>query len=402
MTQNNMLVTINNIQRKFYMENVIIIRYGEIFLKGKNFGFFEKKLIENIESQLSSFECKLNKLNKRFYVSGYNLKQEKRIIEALRCVFGIHSLSPAVKIGSTIDEINDYVSTIKLENKSFRVSVNRADKRFPISSMQYGAKLGGIILKNNHNAKVDLHTPEITVNVDIRENDTTFVFYQVVSARGGMPVGTSGNGLVLLSGGIDSPVAAYMMAKRGMPIAALHFHSYPYTSEDAKNKVIELAKLVSKYTGHFKLYVCKFTEIQESIHKNCNSEFMITLMRRIMYRIAERVAITNNIKSIITGENLGQVASQTVESLTVTNAVVENLPIFRPLIAFDKEDITKISKDIGTYETSILPYEDCCTVFLPKHPLIKPKLEKCLLEEKKLDIEGLIENAIKNIEVVEI
>ena len=384
------------------MENVIIIRYGEIFLKGKNFGFFEKTLVDNIEKQLVSFNCVFNRLNKRFYVSGYEPKYEKKIIEALRCVFGIHSLSPAVKVGSSEAEINNYVSTIKLGGKSFRVSVNRADKRFPIPSMEYGAKLGGVLLKNNHDAKVDLHTPEITVNVDIRENDTTFIYHQVISARGGMPVGTSGSGLVLLSGGIDSPVAAYMMAKRGMPISALHFHSYPYTSEDAKNKVIELAKIVSKYTGHFKMYICKFTEIQEAIHKNCNSEFMITLMRRIMYRIAEKVAINNNIASIITGENLGQVASQTVESLTVTNAVVEKLPIFRPLIAFDKEDITKISKDIGTYETSILPYEDCCTVFLPKHPLIKPKLDKCLKEEQKLDIEGLIENAIANIEVIEI
>jgi thiamine biosynthesis protein ThiI len=384
------------------MERVIIIRYGEIFLKGKNFGFFEKTLVDNIANQLEQYDCVLNRLNKRFYVSGYDPKHEKKIIESLRCVFGVHSLSPAVKVGSTVEEINDYVSTINLRQKSFRVSVNRADKRFPISSMEYGAKLGGVLLKNNHDAKVDLHTPEITVNVDIRENNTTFVYHQVVMGRGGMPVGASGNGLVLLSGGIDSPVAAYMMAKRGMPISALHFHSYPYTSEDAKNKVIELAKIVSKYTGHFKMYICKFTEIQEAIHKNCNSEFMITLMRRIMYRIAERVAIDNCIASIITGENLGQVASQTVESLTVTNAVVKKLPIFRPLIAFDKEDITRISKDIGTYETSILPFEDCCTVFLPKHPLIKPKLDKCLKEEEKLDIEELIANAIANIEVVEI
>ncbi len=384
------------------MENVIIIRYGEIFLKGKNFGFFEKTLVDNIENQLSGFECQFNRLNKRFYVSGYNPKQEKKIIEALKCVFGIHSLSPAVKVGSTVEQINEYVSTIKLGSKSFRVSVNRADKRFPISSMEYGAKLGGILLKANNDARVDLHTPEITVNVDIRENDTTFVYYDTISARGGMPVGTSGSGLLLLSGGIDSPVAGYMMAKRGMPISALHFHSYPYTSEDAKNKVVELAKLITKYTGHFKLYVCSFTEIQEAIHKNCNSEFMITLMRRIMYRIAERVAISKGIGSIITGENLGQVASQTVESLTVTNAVVDTIPVFRPLIAFDKEDITKISKDIGTYETSILPFEDCCTVFLPKHPLIKPKLEKCLKEEEKLDIESLIERAISNIEVFEI
>lgn len=384
------------------MENVVIIRYGEIFLKGKNFGFFEKKLIDNIKAKLKDFNCELITLNKRFYISGYEPRQEKKIIDIVKCVFGVHSVSPAVKIGSNVEEINEYISSLNLRAKTFRVSVNRADKRFPIRSMEYGAKLGGFILKNNPGIKVDLHNPEINVCVDIRENNTTFVYHEVVDAVGGMPVGTSGSGLLLLSGGIDSPVAGYMMAKRGMPISALHFHSYPYTSEEAKNKVIELAKLTSKYTGHFKLYVCSFTEIQEAIHHNCNSEFMITLMRRIMYRIAERVALANGIQSIITGENLGQVASQTVESMTVTNAVVEKLPIFRPLLAFDKEDITNIAVKIETYETSILPYEDCCTVFLPKHPLIKPKLEKCIREESKLDLENLISRAIENIEVIEI
>jgi thiamine biosynthesis protein ThiI len=249
---------------------------------------------------------------------------------------------------------------------------------------------------------VDLHDPELNLCVDIRENNKTFVFYENIKGAGGMPVGTSGSGLLLLSGGIDSPVAGYMMAKRGMPISALHFHSYPYTSESAKQKVIDLAKLIKKYTGPFKLYVCSFTEIQENIHKNCNSEFMITLMRRIMYRIAERLSLKVGVQSIITGENLGQVASQTVESMTVTNEVVKELPIFRPLIAFDKEDISDIAKKIGTYETSILPYEDCCTVFLPKHPLIKHKKDKCEIEESKLDLENLIENALNSIEVIEI
>ena len=384
------------------MENVILIRYGEIFLKGKNFGYFEKTLIDNIKEKISEFDCDFIRLNKRFYVSGYSKKEEKKLIKKISSVFGVHSISPAVKISSDQFVIENYVSSLKFNNRTFRVTVNRADKRFPIGSMEYGAKLGGLILKNNQGIKVDLHNPELVVNVDIRENDTTFVYYDTIECRGGMPIGTSGSGLLLLSGGIDSPVAAYMMAKRGMPITALHFHSYPYTSEDAKNKVIELAKIVSEYTGHFKLYICSFTEIQEAIHKNCNSEYMITLMRRIMYRIAERLALSKGIASIITGENLGQVASQTVESMTVTNAVVETLPIFRPLISFDKEDITKIAVDIGTYDTSILPYEDCCTVFLPKHPVIKPKLEKCLKEEQKLDIEKLIDKALESIEVIEI
>lgn len=389
-------------QRIIIMENVVIIRYSEIFLKGKNFVFFENKLVDNIKEKLNGISCELKRMNKRFFVGGYEKRDEKKIIERLLTVFGVHSISPAVKIESSIECIDEYVSSLKLNKKSFRVSVNRADKRFPITSMEYGAKLGGLILKNSKDVFVDLHNPQVNVCVDIRENNCTFVYYEVISGLGGMPVGTSGSGLLLLSGGIDSPVAGYMMAKRGMPISALHFHSYPYTSEDAKNKVVELAKIVSKYTGHFKLYVCSFTEIQEAIHKNCNSEFMITLMRRIMYRIAERLALREGIGSIITGENLGQVASQTVESMTVTNAVVEKLPIFRPLIAFDKEEITKIAVNIGSYETSILPYEDCCTVFLPKHPLIKPKLDKCIFEESKFDFESLIEKALSSIEVIEI
>lgn len=384
------------------MENVVIIRYSEIFLKGKNFAFFENKLASNIEEKISDISCKLIKLNKRFFVCDYQKRDEVKIIKRLNTVFGIHSISPAVKIKSEPSAIEEYISSLSFDEDTFRVSVNRADKRFPIGSMEYGAKLGGLILKCNKGISVDLHNPKVNVCVDIRENDNTFVYYETIPCRGGMPVGTSGNGLLLLSGGIDSPVAGYMMAKRGMPITALHFHSYPYTSEDAKNKVVELGKLVSKYTGHFKLYICSFTEIQEAIHKHCDGDYMITLMRRIMYRIAERLALSKGVASIVTGENLGQVASQTVESMTVTNAVVEKLPIFRPLIAFDKEDITKIAVDIGTYDTSILPYEDCCTVFLPKHPVIKPKLEKCLAEESKLDIDGLISRALANLEVIEI
>ena len=384
------------------MQKVIIIRYSEIFLKGKNFKYFEDALIDNIRGKLKKYEYKFNRLNKRFFISDYLEKDEKKIIEDLKSVFGLHSISPAVRIGSTVDAINEYVSTLTFKERTFRVSVNRADKRFPIPSMEYGAKLGGIILRNNPSISVDLHNPQINVNVDIRESDSTFVYYKVIPCVGGMPVGTSGRGLLLLSGGIDSPVAGYMMAKRGMSISALHFHSYPYTSIDAKNKVIELAKIMSKYTGKVRLYICKFTEIQESIHHNCNSEFMITLMRRIMYRIAERVAVQNHLGCLITGENLGQVASQTMESMTVTNAVVETMPIFRPLIAFDKEEISKIASEIGTFETSILPYEDCCTVFLPKHPVIKPKLNKCIKEESKLNIEELIARACENIEIIDI
>jgi thiamine biosynthesis protein ThiI len=280
--------------------------------------------------------------------------------------------------------------------------VNRADKTFPISSIEYSKYLGGVVLKNNNHLSVDLHNPQINLCVDIRENHTAFVYYENIMCRGGMPVGTGGKGMLLLSGGIDSPVAGYMMSKRGMSLSAIHFHSYPYTSESAKQKVIDLANIIKKYSGNFKLYIVSFTEIQEAIHKNCDGDFMITIMRRIMYRIAERVAKSCGAQCVITGENLGQVASQTVESMTVTNAVVQDLPIFRPLISFDKEDITSIAKDIGTFETSILPYEDCCTVFLPKHPVIKPKIDKCLVEESKLDLESLINNALNSVEIIDI
>ena len=371
-------------------------------MKGKNFYFFEDKLFANIKEKLKSVKCVLNRMNKRFYVAGYDDIDEKKIVSILLTVFGIHSISTGVLTHSKDDDIKSYISTIKLNSETFRVSVNRADKSFPYTSIDYSAMLGGLILKNNKGIKVDLHSPSIDVCVDIRDNDITFIYYDTFVGLGGMPVGTAGSGMLLLSGGIDSPVAGYMMAKRGMPISAIHFHSYPYTSIQAKEKVIELGRIISKYTGHFTLYVVSFTKIQEEIHKNCDGDYMITLMRRIMFRIAERLAKDKGIESIITGENLGQVASQTVESMTVTTDVVENLPIFRPLISFDKSEIMDIAKKIGSYETSILPYEDCCTVFLPKHPVIRPKVPKCEKEEAKIDIEQLINGAMQNIEIVEI
>lgn len=384
------------------IENVVVIRYSEIFLKGKNFAFFEKKLFDNIIEKLQDIDCEVVKMNKRFFVQKFEQKNLKKIIERMLTVFGICSISPAVKMDTDLKTIDDYVSSIRISKKSFRVTVNRADKRFPMTSIDYSKSLGSILLSNNNDAYVDLHNPDVTVFVDIRENGYTFVYTDVIDGLGGMPVGTSGTGLSLLSGGIDSPVATYMMSRRGMEINAIHFHSYPYTSESAKQKVISLAKLLKKYTGSFKLYIVSFTKIQEDIHKFCDGDFMITIMRRIMFRIAERLAKQKGLQCIITGENLGQVASQTVESMTVTNNVVSDLPIFRPLISFDKEDISKIAKQIGTFDTSILPYEDCCTVFLPKHPVIKPKLIKCEKEESKLDIEKLINEALENVEIIEI
>lgn len=383
------------------MENAILIRYGELFLKGKNKGFFEKTLINNIKDRLKNYSCSVNKISGRYYVSDYDKADEFQIIETLSKVFGIHSISPAVMIETSEKAIEEYVSNIKLETKTFRITVKRADKSFPFTSNEYSAKLGGMVLKNNPLVKVDLFNAETDINVDIRENGKTFIFFEKINCLNGMPVGTSGKGLLLLSGGIDSPVAGFTMAKRGMTLSALHFHSYPYTSEQAKQKVLDLAQILSGYTGNIKLYICKFTKIQEEIHKNCDPEYMITIMRRIMMRIAEKLCKKRNLQTIITGESLGQVASQTIESITVTNGVVKTIPVLRPLIGMDKEDITIIAKNINTFKTSILPYEDCCTVFLPEHPVIRPTLEKVLEEESKLDIDTLVNDAFLDMEIVE-
>lgn len=378
------------------MEKSILIRYGELFLKGKNKIFFETSLYDNIKLQLRNFKCNLYKISGRFVINKYDENLETNIIEKLQKVFGIHSVSPAATLKTTMENIVEYVSTIKLYCNTFKVDVNRADKRFELTSMELQRQLGGVVLKNNPQLKVNLTTPQSTVYVDIRENGETFIFHEIYKGSGGMPTSTSGKAMLLLSGGIDSPVAGYQMAKRGLTIEAVHFYSFPYTSEMAKEKVIKLARILSGYTGTIKLHIVPFTKIQEDIHKNCKNEYMITLMRRFMMRIAERIALKNNAGAIITGESLAQVASQTIESINVTNEVIETLPVFRPLIGNDKEEIIEISRKINTFETSILPYEDCCTVFLPDKPIIKPKREKVAAEEDLLDIENLIENAIEN------
>ena len=383
------------------MQKVILIRFGELFLKGKNKHIFEKMLLNNIRERLVDFSVVVEKIGGRYVVSGYKEEDEAKLIKTIQKVFGIHSLSPAVAIETSIENIKNYVSSIKLSAKTFRVTVNRADKTFPYNSTQFSAIVGGYVLANN-DIEVDLYEPETTLFVDIRERNTTYIYFENVACERGLPIGSSSKGLLLLSGGIDSPVAGYMMAKRGMPIDAVHFHSYPYTSELAKQKVIKLASILSDYVGRFKLYVVSFTKIQEEINRHCKPEYMITIMRRFMMRISELIAEKYGCKAIITGESLGQVASQTVESITVTNLGAKEMPILRPLIAMDKEDITDISRKINAFETSILPYEDCCTVFLPKHPLIKPRLDKVEIEEKKLDFDGLVQKAIDELEIIEI
>lgn len=379
------------------MQNVILIRIGEIFLKGRNKNFFINTLYKNIFLKISKYNVDLKSLNNRFFIEKYPVELEEKIIDDLKKVIGIHSISPCTMINSNYSDICDYVNSIKICTDTFRVTVNRADKRFQIKSDTFAAELGGIILKNQPDLKVDLMKAQTEVFVDIREK-FTFVYYKTITCESGMPVSSGGNGLLLLSGGIDSPVAGYLMAKRGMKIFALHFNSYPYTNEQAKNKVKELCKLLSCYTMQIDLYCVSVTKIQEAIHTKCNGEYMITLLRRFMVKIAELLANKINCKALITGESLGQVASQTIESITTTNNAVEHMPVLRPLIAMDKDEIIKISKKIDTFKISILPYEDCCTVFLPRNPIIKPKIEKVLFEENKLDLENLLNNAMETIE----
>ena len=382
------------------MTKAILIRFGEIFLKGKNKHVFEKMLIHNILNALKEFEIKLTKISGRYILTDYDELYENEIMEKVCNVFGVYSISPCFVVKANREDIEDCLKNIEINTSTFKVDVKRADKFFPIQSTEFAALMGGVILSKYPKLKVNLSKPETTIYIEIREDGNTYIYSKILKAVGGMPVGSSGAGLLLLSGGIDSPVAGYLMSKRGMPLQAIHFHSFPYTSELAKDKVISLAKIISEYTGNIKLHIVPFTKIQEEIHKNCKPEYMITLMRRIMMRIAEKIAKNNDLKAIITGESLAQVASQTIESMTVTNAVVCDLPVLRPLIAMDKEDIIEISKKINTYETSILPYEDCCTVFLPEHPIIKPKMEKVLKEEERLKIAELIDDAISKIEVV--
>ena len=381
------------------MEKIILIRLGEIFLKGNNKGFFIGTLKKNILSSLKDFSFTFTSSQNRFYIEKYATDDEPIILEKLKKIFGIYSISVAVKVPTDIRNIAEICSDIFPQTGKFRVSVKRADKKMMQTSMEIAREIGAIMLDKNPSLCVSLTDFDFEVNVDIRENGLTYIFYDKIMCQGGLPVGCGGNGMLLLSGGIDSPVAGYMMAKRGLKLFAVHYHSFPYTSEQAKEKVIDLAKIVSQYSGEIVLYVVPFTEIQYEIKEKCPIEYMITMMRRFMMRIAEKLAVENHCGAIITGESLGQVASQTMESINVTNSVV-SLPVFRPLIGFDKTDIIDISNRIGTFETSILPYEDCCTVFLPKNPVIRPKKETAETFEENLDMEGLIQSALERVEKI--
>lgn len=378
------------------MNNIILIRFNEIHLKGGNKKYFTKLLYNNIKDALKGYEYKLENIQNRLLIRDYS--EEDEIISILKCVFGVHSVSKAVELTNDAELIKNFVSEIKI-NSTFKCDVNRADKSFPIKSNDFACDLGEIVLNNNENAKVDIHNPETIIHVDIRENGKTYIFYDIIYAYSGLPLGENRDGLLLLSGGIDSPVAGFCMAKRGLRQDVLHFDSFPYTSSQAKEKVIDLAKQIKKFIGAKYMYVCSMTKLQEEFHINCKEEYAINLLRRSMIRVANIVCEKYGYKAIITGESLGQVASQTIESLTSTNAVA-TYPVLRPLISFNKDEIINIAKEIGTYNTSILPYEDCCTVFLPKFPIIKPKIKEAEKEESRINLESLISFVIENLQII--
>lgn len=384
------------------MRRGIILRYGEIFLKGKNQRWFENILIKNIQTALSSISHSFKKIQGRYLIEGYDENCENDIIDALKCVFGLTSLSVVKIVNSKEDDILKSLSEIKIENKSFKIKTTRADKSFPINSNDFSKIAGGVVLDNNNFATVDVNNPDVLIEIDIREGGYAFIASERIACIGGMPVGCAGEGLALLSGGLDSPVACYLINKRGMHNTYLHFYSYPFTSIQAKEKVIDLAKQLKKFNGESKIIFVPFTAVQQEIHKNCDNDYMITLMRRIMFRIANKLCERFDKKAIITGECLGQVASQTIESLTTSNQCAGIIPVLRPLIAFDKEETVEISKKIGTYNTSILPFEDCCTVFLPKTPIIKPSIKKVEIQEARIQIDKLVNNCLENIEIFDL
>ena len=383
------------------MKKAILIRYGEIHLKGKNRPFFERALKRQIARACAGIECEVSMLGGRYYVREYDLADEARLVEAVLKVFGVHSISVAYVADKEKDALAQAAIDVAREQGiaggTFKVDAKRADKRFKMNSMALAAYIGEKMLEAIPELKVKMVDPEHMVYAEVREE--CYIYIDKLMGPGGMPVGTGGRAMLLLSGGIDSPVAGYLMAKRGLQLRAIHYYSFPFTSERAKQKVIDLRNIMQNYCGNIPLSVVPFTKIQEEIHKNCEDKFMTIIMRYFMMRIAEEAALKFNCQGLITGESLGQVASQTIDSLAVSNASVD-LPVFRPLIAMDKIEIMDLARRIDTYETSILPYEDCCTVFLPKHPVTKPKLSDIMDEVAKLDAVGLIKEAVEGIEQV--
>ena len=380
------------------MKNVLLVRMGEIFLKGDNRMFFIKALVRHIKKAVDGTGCSVELTQGRIFLR--DITDMEDIIRRVTRVFGVHSVSPVVQCEKTMDAIcREAVEMMKPLSGTFKCAARRADKRFPLDSMQINEEVGYQVLTACPQLTVDVHKPQHELNIEVREN--AYLYVEKIPAVGGMPVGTNGKAMLLLSGGIDSPVAGYMIAKRGVQLNCIHYHSFPFTSEQAKQKVIDLAKQLSTYAGPIRMYVVPFTELQQELYQKCPESQLTILMRRYMMRIANRIAHRANCSALITGESIGQVASQTMDGLCCTNAVCD-MPVFRPLIGFDKTEIMDYAEKIGTYETSILPYEDCCTIFTPKHPQTKPRVEQLIESEKLIDGEGLIRRAIEGIEILNI
>ena len=379
---------------------IILIKYGELTTKSGNRKLFINILYNNIKKALENYNVNIIRNRVRMFIETEDNIDE--IVSILKNIFGIHSVVVANRVNTNIKDIEDSVLKIakEIEFKTFKVETDRADKRFPIPSMEFSKRVGALLLKNIDNIKVDVHNPDYLVKIEIRE-DYTYIYEKELPASGGYPVGVAGKGLLMLSGGIDSPVAGYLAMKRGIRLECVYFESPPHTSEMAKNKVKTLVEKLTEYDANITLNVVKFTDIQEAIYKNIDPTYMITIMRRMMYRIAEKIMEKEGLLCLINGESVGQVASQTLTSMKVINSVT-NVPVIRPVACLDKLEIIDISRKIGTYETSILPYEDCCTIFLPKHPVIHPNMEKAIFYEKSFDYESLIEIAVNTRERIKI
>ena len=377
------------------MEKVMLIKYGELTTKKGNRNYFVKTLTKNIENKLKDFNVLIEKDLSRMYIH-YNVEDEEAIINKIHEIFGIHKYHIAYVTNSDLDSIkNELIKTVKLQNfKTFKVETKRSDKSFPKTSMELSKIFGGIVLKNKDNIKVDVNNPEVIIHVEIREKNT-YIYYNEFNGLGGYPSGIQGKGLLMLSGGIDSPVAGFLAMKRGIKVDAVYFEAIPHTSLEAREKVITLVNKLKVYTNDINLYIVPFTKIQEEIYKSVSPNYVITIMRRMMYRIMSALCEKYNAKVIINGESIGQVASQTLNSMYVINNVT-NLPVIRPVACLDKLEIIDIAKKIDTYNTSILPYEDCCTVFVPKHPIINPSLDETLKEEEKVNYEEILKETVDN------
>lgn len=382
------------------MNRVVLIKYGELTTKKGNRKFFINTLYNNIKKKLTGLDVSISRDISRMYIE-FNDKEIDAVLEKLNLVFGIHTYQVAYKIDSDIELIKETARDIMKDKKgTFKVATKRSDKKFPIESIEFSRQVGGIILKNNSNLSVDVHNPDTTLDIEILER-YTYLYTDKYYGLGGYPLGVQSKGMLMLSGGIDSPVAGYLALKRGVKLEAVYFEAIPHTSLEARNKVIDLAKKLCKYCDSMKLHIVPFTKIQEAIYKECNPDYTITIMRRMMYRIMEKLAKKHKGLVIVNGESIGQVASQTLTSMSVINNVT-NMPVIRPVACLDKLEIIDIAKKIDTYDISILPYEDCCTVFVPRHPVINPNLAECLKNEAAFDYENMIDEIVANVQTLNI